>query len=111
MPQDIALELGSFSISANVDKNFVMTITSCASLSLPDDYIGPSTGYQLRDEVKAGELWVTRAGSCHFNLAVSFEGLCSFALQEDGRNRVITAFESSPVSPQSIDWHLALHRL
>lgn len=97
MARCTTISLGHFSISSYLDKNFVLAVETSVTLSLPDGHHAMSAA-DLRGEVRAGSLWVTRAGSCRFELSVGFEGLDEDGLREDLEHRVIRAFESLEAS-------------
>lgn len=98
MARDESIDLDTFKASSYLDPNFVLTVQPCALVSLPDALHGHLSAEELRDRVKSGSVWVTRAASCYFELKADFEGFPSGAVHEDLVHVVIKAFESLPVS-------------
>lgn len=97
MPHDVTLNLGTYTISSNLDKKFVLAVAASISLSLPEEYPDVQTAAELCEKVRAGSLWITRAGSCNFELGVDFNSLPSDDHRDRLENMVIGAFETFPV--------------
>lgn len=97
MAQDVTLDLGTFEISNDVDRKLVLAVATSMSLSLPAGHAGDPTAAQLREQVRAGSLWIARAGSCNFELGINFHSLLDDGLREGLERMVIGAFESFPV--------------
>lgn len=102
MPHDVTVDLGNYTILSNLDKNLVLTITASMSLSLAEEHLEFSTAAELREKVKAGSLWITRAGSCNFELRADFNDLPSHGLSEHLEHMVVDAFETFPVREERI---------
>lgn len=106
MAQDVTVDLGSFTISSHIDSDLCLTVSTDISLSLPDNLPSVPTAVELWDQVKAGLLWITRAGSCHFELSIHFEELAEQLfhadLQDQRREMVMKAFQAFPVSQPAI---------
>ncbi|ROV97703.1 hypothetical protein VMCG_07364 [Cytospora schulzeri] len=100
MAQDVTVDLGSFTICSHTDEDFCLTVSTTVSLSLPDSFASSPTAIELRDQVKAGSLWVTRAGSCRFDLSIYFEELGDDLrytdMQDRRRETVMEAFQAFP---------------
>lgn len=97
MAQDVTLDLGTYEISNDMDQKLVLAVTTSMSLSLPAGHAGDLTAAQIREQVKAGSLWIARAGSCNFELGIDFHGLFDDGLRENLERMVIGAFENFPV--------------
>lgn len=97
MARDVSVDLGTFSISSSLNRKFVLTVRTSILISLPDTHSRPPTAFELRDQVKAGSLWITRAGSCIFELSIRFEDPLNDNLREDLEHMIIGAFEALPV--------------
>lgn len=93
------VDVGSFSIASKVDKDFALEVSTSMSLSLPDHLADNITAEDLRDQVKAGALWLTRASSCRLTLAIHFEHPTDMSVHGDVQRRqiAIEAFQSLPV--------------
>lgn len=102
MAQDVTVDFGSFTISRQTDKSLCLTVSTVISLSLPDNLPTVPTAVELWDQVKTGSLWLTRAGSCRFELSTNFEELDTTTLCADfqvkQRRTAIQAFQTFPVS-------------
>lgn len=99
MAPDRTVDLGSFSIASNVDKDFALNVSTSMSLSLPEHLADDLTAKELRDLVKAGALWLTRASACRLTLAIHFEHPADMSVHGDAHRRqlAIEAFQSLPV--------------
>lgn len=99
MAPDKTVDIGSFSIASKVDTDFALTVSSSMSLSLPEHFADHPTAVDLRDQVKAGALWLTRAGSCRLILEIHFEHPAGMSVHGDAQRRqiAIEAFQSFPV--------------
>lgn len=97
MAQDVILDLGTYEISNDVDQKLVLAVTTSMSLSLPAGHADDPTAAELHEQVRAGSLWFTRAGSCNFELGISFHALLGDGVREDLERMVISAFERFPV--------------
>lgn len=97
MARDVTIDLGLFSISNYLDKNFALTVTASLSLSLWEDRPDTPTATELCDQVKAGSLWITRAGSCNVEFSVLFDDFLDVDVLESLEHTVIRAFEGFPV--------------
>lgn len=106
MAQDVTVDLGSFTISSHTDKDFCLTVSTAMSLSLPGSLSTNPTAVEILDQVKAGLLWITRAGSCRIKLSICFEELAddshSSDLHDRAREMVMEAFQAFPVSQFAI---------
>lgn len=106
MAHEVTVDLGSFTISSHTDENLCLTVSSAMSLSLPGNLSSVPTAFELWDQVKAGLLWITRAGSCRFALSIYFDELANDLhhanLQDRGREMVKEAFQTFPVSQFAI---------
>lgn len=98
MVQDVTVDLGSFSISSYLDKNFVLAVSTSALLSMPAQYPNIHTAADLRDQVQAGSLWIARAGSCHIELSIAFGDSLKDGSREHLQRMFVEAFEHFPVS-------------
>lgn len=100
MAHDVTVDLGSFTICSHTDNNLLLTVSTVIVLSLPDNPSLVPTAVELWDQVKAGLLWITRAGSCCFNLSIYLEGLGDDLrhadLQDRRRQTVVEAFQAFP---------------
>lgn len=99
MAPEKTVDIGSFSITSKFDKNFALTVSNSMTLSLPDHFADHLPVNELRDQVRAGALWLTRARSCRLTLAIHFEQPPEMTVQEVAQRRqlVIEAFQSLPV--------------
>lgn len=99
MAPDKTVDIGSFSIASTVDKDFALEVSTSMSLSLPEHLADHLTAKDLRDQVKAGALWLTRASSCRLTLAIHFEYPTDVSVHGDAQRRQIAteAFQSLPV--------------
>lgn len=106
MAQDVTVDLGSFTICSHTDKDLCLTVSTAMSLSLPDNPSLAPTAVELWDQVKAGLLWITRAGSCRFHLSIYLgelgDDLRHADLQDRSRQTVIEAFQAFPVSQSAM---------
>lgn len=98
MVRDVSVDLETFTLSSSLDKSFVLAVRTSILLSLPDDHSGAPTASELRDQVKTGSLWITRAGSCTFALSIHFEDPLTDNVREDLEHTIVGAFEAFPVS-------------
>lgn len=102
MVQNVTVGLDSFTISNEVDRSLCLTVSTELSLSLPDRSPGTLSAAELWDEVRAGALWITRAGSCRFELSILFEDLGDETFdtrsQDQRRQAAMEAFQFFPVS-------------
>lgn len=98
MAQDVIVDLGSFSISSHLDTNFVLTLSTSVLLSYPERCPEPPTAAELRDQVKAGLLWITRAGSCQVELNIGLGDSLEPGSLEQLQRMIVEAFEDFPVS-------------
>lgn len=98
MAQDVTFDLGSFSLSSYLDENFVLTVSTSILMSVPVQHPGICTATNLRDQVQAGLLWVTRAGSCLIELSIDFEDSLESDTRKSLQCMVVEAFEIFPVS-------------
>ena len=99
MAPEKTVDIGSFSIASRLDKEFALTVSTSMSISLPDHFADQLTGVDLRDQVQAGALWLTRASSCRLTLVTHFDYPAEMSAQEDAQRRqlAIEAFQSLPV--------------
>lgn len=99
MAPDKTVDIGSFSIASKLDKEFVLNVSTSMSLSLPEHLSENLTAIDLRNKVKAGDLWLTRASSCRLILAIHFEHPTETSVHGDAQIRqiAIDAFQSLPV--------------
>lgn len=99
MAPDKTVDIGSFSIASKVDKDFALTVSTSMSLSLPEHLADNLTAKDLRDQVKSGALWLTRASSCRVTLAIHFEYPTEMPVHGDTQRRQLAmeAFQSFPV--------------
>lgn len=100
MAHDVTVDLGSFTICSHTDNDLCLTVSTAITLSLPDNPSLVPTAVELWDQVKAGLLWITRSGSCRFNLSIYLEGLGDDSrhadLQDRRRQIVVEAFQAFP---------------
>lgn len=85
MAPEKTVDVGTFSIASKADKNFVLTVSTSMTLSLPDHFPDHLTANELRDQVRAGALWLTRARSCRIILAILFEPPTEVSVEEDAQ--------------------------
>lgn len=97
MARDMTFDLGTFSIASYIDKHFVLTVTTSVSVSLSDDYPGVLTAAELCNQVKAGSLWITRAGSCNVKLSIVFDDFLDDDFRVTLEHMVTESFEKFPV--------------
>lgn len=100
MASDRTVDFGSFSIASKVDKDFALNVSTSMSLSLPEHFADHLTAEYLRDQVRAGTLWLTRASSCRLTLTIHFEHPAGVSVHGEAQRRqlAIEAFQSLPVS-------------
>lgn len=99
MAPEKTVDVGRFSIASNADKHFALTVSTSMTLSLPDHFPEHLTANELRDQVQAGALWLTRASSCRLTLAIQFEPPGEVPVGEDTqwRQLIIQKFRSLQV--------------
>lgn len=99
MAPEKTVDTGSFSIASRVDKDFALTVSTSMTLSLPDHLADNLTADELRDQVQAGALWLTRASSCRLTLAIHFERPAEMSVQGDAQRTqlAIETFQTFPV--------------
>lgn len=96
----VTVDLGNFTIRSYLDMHFLLTVSSAMLLVLPEDYPHPQvpTAAELRDQVRAGSIWITGAGSCHFELNIGLGDSLNPNLQDQLQHMILEAFEAFPVS-------------
>lgn len=99
MAPEKTIDVGRFGIASKADMNFSLTVSTSMTLSLPDHFPDHLTANELRDQVQAGALWLTRARSCRLTLAIHFEPPTEVSVQEDARWRqlIVEKFQSLQV--------------
>lgn len=98
MAPEKSVDIGTFSIASKVDKNLALTVSTSMTLSLPDHFVDHLTANELRDQVQAGALWLTRASSCRLTLDIQFERPAEMSVQGDAhRQLAIDGFQSLSV--------------
>jgi hypothetical protein len=98
MAHEVTVDLGNFAISSHLDTNFVLTLSISMLLSLPDQYSGAPTAAALSNQVKAGLLWITGAGSCQFELNIGLTDSLQPGSREQLQRIIVDALETFPVS-------------
>lgn len=98
MVQEVTVDLGNFSIYSHLDTDFVLHLTTSMLLYLPDQYSEAPTATELGDQVKAGLLWITGAGSCQFELNIGLTDSLQPGSREQLQRMIVDAFEAFPVS-------------
>ncbi|KAG8160575.1 hypothetical protein KVR01_010111 [Diaporthe batatas] len=99
MAPEKTIDVGRFGIASKADKDFVLTVSTSVTLSLPDHFPDHLTANALRDQVQAGALWLTRARSCRLTLAVHFEPPTEVSVEQGAqwRQLIIEKFQSLQV--------------
>lgn len=89
------IDLGGCNVVSYLDERFVLAVSSSVTLSLPEQYSAVQTAPELRDYVKRGKLWVTRASSCQLDLSLRFD-TCDGS-REGMKANLLDIFEACPV--------------
>lgn len=108
MAHDVTVDLGTYTISRYLDKKFALAVTVSMSLCLPKEHPSVQTAAELREKVTAGSLWISRAGSCIFELSVDFDDPPDDDLRENLEHMVVDAFETFPVRETRVTARVSL---
>jgi hypothetical protein len=111
MASVISIDLGELRIKNESHRRLILGVSTTLTLKLSANNPQPLSTHELYDQVHAGELWISRAGSCRLQVDVEFdEDFEDMYILEnyDIRQAFSNGLENCPVSLSVLLKHLWL---